>query len=175
MPPTAQAFVADVAATALKTALPPWMGVATWVQDVPSQCSARVCDGFHHEVPPTAQASLAETADTPRKYPTGWSYDTAQLLPFQCMISDEVGVRPTAQTSRAEVPATPYKRSATHRYESEEGQCGGGPLPLPEPAESADDAPTLAKMATARATGMTNTASNGRFMVITSLNLAAHG
>src|SRR5215813_785974 len=66
--PTAQALLAEVAATVLRTLSPvPGFGVFACVQAVPFQCSARVWKTWPAGLPldcPTAQASLAVGAAT---------------------------------------------------------------------------------------------------------------
>ena len=82
-------------------------GTETRLHWMPSQCSTT---GDPVNVPPTAQASLLESAVTPlrkaAKVPVAGLGTILQVLPFQCSISGSVGVLlpkallvPTAQTS----------------------------------------------------------------------------
>ena len=61
VPPTAQALVAEIAATPFKTVPPPGSGLGTRVHAAPSQCSIKA---LLNMPAPTAQASSAETAAT---------------------------------------------------------------------------------------------------------------
>jgi hypothetical protein len=64
--PTAHALAAEVAVTASSLLLIPGSGLGIWVQRVPFQCRIRLLPpGGPLPKSPTAQTSLAETAQTP--------------------------------------------------------------------------------------------------------------
>jgi hypothetical protein len=92
--PTAQAFVAEVAATPLSSPLPTGFGLRTCFQEVPFQRSIRVAFPVDSlKVDPTAQAFAAEVAATPsRKAPRAPAGNGLricfQAVPSQCRIRD---------------------------------------------------------------------------------------
>jgi hypothetical protein len=89
-----------------------------------------VSDWLNQPEPPTAHASLAVRAYTPRKYAVVPCSDLVHEVPSQCMISDPPVSRPTAQTSLAELPDTPYRRLEIAGYGD---VYGGGLQTVPEP------------------------------------------
>src|SRR6266566_2622072 len=87
--PTAQALLAEVAATLDRLLSFPGPGLATCAHLRPSQCKIRVFSPRPLESSPTAQASLAEVAATPPrslKAPGLGLATCFQLVPFQCRI-----------------------------------------------------------------------------------------
>src|SRR5215469_12852485 len=117
--PTAQALLADVAATPLRMP-PPGLGLAlgTRAHAVPFQRSMTVLltSRAFWAAPLTTQALRADVAPTPQKMPLpGWSGagTCRHAWPFQCRTSAWLAVQlplnPTAQTSLADVAATPSR------------------------------------------------------------------
>src|SRR5260370_29936038 len=90
--PTAQTFVAVIAATPTKTLLVvPISRLLTTCQLVPFQCSVSVSKAEGVVKDPTAQMSLAATTATAPKplpdVPTLGLETRLQLVPFQCSVS----------------------------------------------------------------------------------------
>ncbi len=125
VPPTAQALLAEVAVTALRSmSAPTKAGTGTTFQDLPSQCSIRALKSLVPlPVQPTAQASLGETTATRSSAPAGAGVGLGTVVhavPFQCSIrvlSDgpvpapgPPPTRPTAQASVADAAATPLRK-----------------------------------------------------------------
>jgi hypothetical protein len=115
--PTAQAFWAEVAATAESRALAPGLGLDTRFHAEPFHHKVRVFVGPSPlPVSPTAQAVLAEMAATPdsKVPPPGVGLGTCfHAVPFHRSISalslkPEI-VEPTAQALPAELAATPSR------------------------------------------------------------------
>src|SRR5262245_23537832 len=62
--PTAQALLAEAAATENRALTVPGPGMATWVQALPSQCSASAAPFVAVALTPTAHASVSDVAAT---------------------------------------------------------------------------------------------------------------
>src|SRR5713226_7497397 len=104
--PTAQTFVAVIAATPTKTLLVgPISRLLTTCQLVPFQCSVSVSKAETPVEDPTAQMSVAATTATAPKplpdVPTLGLLTTLQLVPFQCSVSVCPTPDPTDQKSVA--------------------------------------------------------------------------
>src|SRR6516165_739351 len=124
--PTAQALVAETAATADRAARPPGVGLGTLVHLTPFHCAIRVVMAAlaptPFTVPPTAQALVADKAATPARMPPGAPRPglgvCAQALPCHPSINGPLNplgvaqvVQPTAQALLAETAATPRRVS----------------------------------------------------------------
>src|SRR5258707_8917058 len=115
MSPSAHALPAEYGVAALRECagvVPPWLGLGTCVQAVPSQCSTRVWSVVPSSAKPAAEAFAVEVAPTAASWllDPGLGLGTCvQELPFQCRIKvwSSRPVKPTAQASWAEVAATP--------------------------------------------------------------------
>jgi hypothetical protein len=104
--PTAQALVADVAATPASAAPPAGLGLGTCFHAVPFQRRIKVLP----PAVPTAQALLADVAATPAREPPdpGDGLGTCvQEVPFHRRIKVLAPLVPTAQALVADVAATP--------------------------------------------------------------------
>src|SRR6516225_9706274 len=160
--PTAQALVADVAATLERF---PMSGLRTCRHALPFHCRTSewpFCS-------PTAQTRLAEVAATPlRLSPAGEGFGLGtcrHVLPFQCTISVRLtcpeSYSPTAQALPEEVAATLNRPG----YSNDDDACPAAPsrTPAAAPCDGTTPAATPARSAarpmtltfrTARARGM---------------------
>ena len=84
--PTAQALVADVAATPSRASVPEGLGLGTTSQALPFQCSIRVLLVWGDPLTPTAQALLGDVAAAALRtlslVPRFGLGTTAHVLPF---------------------------------------------------------------------------------------------
>ena len=114
--PTAQALVADVAATPVRMPPPAGVGLGTHFHTVPFQRRISVLQP--RQVParwsvyPTAQALPADVAATPLRKLSGAGAGLGtrfHAVPFQRTIRVLLPAEPTAQALRADKTATPLK------------------------------------------------------------------
>src|SRR5690348_18389479 len=88
--PTAQALLAEEAATAVRKSMELGLGLGTWVQAVPSQCRIREAWVPLKSESPTAQALSAPVVAAPctKAFPTGVGLGCcAHVVPVQARIS----------------------------------------------------------------------------------------
>src|SRR5215472_8124375 len=132
--PTAQALVAETAATADRAARPPGVGLGTLVHLAPFHCAIRVVMAALAPTPftvaPTAQALVADTAATPARMPPGAPRPglgvCAQAVPFHPSINGVLNPLGVAQSIQPTAQARPTETAATPRRVSGLGNSGLG-------------------------------------------------
>src|SRR5690348_4974959 len=114
--PTAQALLAEVAATLPNAPPVPGCGLVTCAHFWPFQCRIKGWPTVPLEKSPTAQASVADTVRTPRspaRVPGLGLVTCCQVWPSQCRIrvcsTPGAALVPTAQTSAADTARTPLR------------------------------------------------------------------
>src|SRR5215469_4915794 len=107
-PPTAQALLAEVAATPSR--LPTLTGLGATRHALPFQCSIAVLSPLGPPMP-TAQALAADVAATPARFPMSGHRTRRQDLPFHPRSSEWPFCSPTAQALAVDVAATPLRVS----------------------------------------------------------------